>query len=65
MLWRVPVCWATAGWFERGVGPDPNSDYLSLAFCAMTERELAAWLGKQPNAVPTVPAWLQRAELGG
>jgi hypothetical protein len=47
---RVPVSRRSASWFRTGVTPDPNGDYLSLAFCARTERDLKAWLGAQPGA---------------
>lgn len=31
-------------WFEKGVTPGGNGDYLWLAFCAFTSIELKAWL---------------------
>lgn len=60
---RVPVSSASASWFESGVSPDPNGDYLSLAFCADTEGELAAWLRAQPRARAAKPNTLWKRPL--
>jgi hypothetical protein len=37
---RVLVSRNAASWFEKGIAPDPNGDYLSLAVCAATECDL-------------------------
>ena len=50
-------CLATnaATWFETGVAPDPNGDYLSLAFCATTSAELRKWLNDAGSGLPPNP----------
>jgi hypothetical protein len=39
-----------ASWFEKGIVPDPDGDYLSLAFCATSEPDLEQWFTGQPGA---------------
>jgi len=48
--YRRLVSGRAASWFESPLGPDPDGDYLSLAFCALSEPSLNAWFGNQPGA---------------
>jgi hypothetical protein len=50
---RLPVSGRAASWFESGTGPDPNGDYLSLAFCAATESQLEGWFVAQRGSAPS------------
>ena len=52
---RLLVPWNAASWFEKGIAPDPNGDYLSLAFCAPTTTELERWFISQPGARRVAP----------
>jgi hypothetical protein len=55
---RLLVSWNAASWFEKGIAPDPNGDYLSLAFCAPTRTDLERWFISQPGARPVAPNML-------
>jgi hypothetical protein len=48
-----------ASWFEKGVTPGANCDYLGLAFCAFTSGELKTWLDTEGKTLPPRPkkAW--------
>jgi hypothetical protein len=50
-----------ASWFEHGVTPGSNGDYLLLAFCAPTSTALEAWLNAAGRALPPRPKnrWLR------
>jgi hypothetical protein len=52
---RLLTSWNAASWFEKGIAPDPHGDYLSLAFCAPTERYLEHWFISQPGARRVTP----------
>jgi hypothetical protein len=55
---RLLVSWNAASWFEKGIAPDPNGDYLSLAFCAPTRTDLERWFIGQPGARRVAPNML-------
>jgi len=55
---RLLVSRNAASWFEKGIAPDPNGDYLSLAFCAPTEPDLEDWFISQPGARRVAPNML-------
>jgi hypothetical protein len=44
-----------ASWFENGVTPYANGDYLWLAFCAFTSRDLKTWLAAAGRTPPPRP----------
>ena len=44
-----------ASWFENGVTPYANGDYLWLAFCAFTSGDLRAWLDNAGRTLPPRP----------
>ena len=52
---RLPFSGNAASWFEKGIVPDPDGDYLSLAFCAPTELDLQNWFAGQPGACHGAP----------
>jgi len=41
-----------ASWFENGVTPHANGDYLWLAFCAFTSGDLKTWLDTEGRTLP-------------
>jgi hypothetical protein len=44
-----------ASWFENGVAPTANGDYLWLAFCAPNSADLKIWLDKVGHTRPPRP----------
>jgi hypothetical protein len=44
-----------ASWFENGVTPSGNGDYLWLAFCAFTSAGLKNWLDTAGRTPPPAP----------
>jgi hypothetical protein len=44
-----------ASWFEHGVTPTSNGDYLGLASCAFASADLRAWLNNAGRTPPPKP----------